>query len=361
MVNRTKTQHQTDMKKNDLISVIVPVYNCEKYISEALDSIVNQTYNNLEILVVDDGSEDESPAICDKYATDTRVKVFHRPNCGLSATRQFGIDHSNGEYFVTIDSDDYIASDYVEKLYTAIKKNDADIAVCGVSCFSDRSDKISAVYIPNCTHEKLVLTKELLSSDFYRISEDFLMTDSWNKMHRTQFVRDTNVRYELPHIYIGQDMWFELRLALHCPVYCTCCESLLFHRKHGDSMMTRKSIHWQEGFEILTEKLIEDSKLLGIALRKQLTKVYYGMIGILVLNILFCGASFKETHARFQTLVKRNKCFLIKHSADIEGYKGFKTFKVSKYPIPLFILNSTFWMDAMILMIKVLYKIKSKF
>lgn len=110
------------MTNGELISVIVPVNNCEKYVADALDSIVNQTYRNLEILVIDDGSTDGSPAICDGYSTDARVKVFHRPNSGLSATRQFGIDHCNGAYFVTIDSGDYVAVDYVEKLYSAIKK-----------------------------------------------------------------------------------------------------------------------------------------------------------------------------------------------------------------------------------------------
>jgi len=307
--------------------------------------------------VIDDGSTDGSPAICDKYAIDSRVKVFHRWNSGLSATRQFGIDHCNGAYFVTIDSDDYVAVDYVEKLYAAIKKNSADIAVCSVSCFADGSDKIDAVYRSYCTDEKLVLSYELLSSNYYKYYEGLILTDSWNKMHRTQFVRDTNVRYGLSNRYVGQDMWFELKLALHCPVYCSCCESLLFHRKHQGGMMLGKSIQWQEGFEIITDSLIEDSRLLGLSLGKQLAGVYYGMIGILIQDIFGHGGGLKETHARFKTLVTRNKRYLLKNKDNLERFNGLETFKVSKYPIPVFFLNNALWLDAIVITRRMLSKL----
>ena len=105
------------MYSDDLISVIIPVYNCEKYVRQTLDSIVNQTYRNLEVLVIDDGSKDNSLAICREYLTDERVKVFPRENAGVAASRQFGVDVCRGAYFVTVDSDDYVALDYVEKLY----------------------------------------------------------------------------------------------------------------------------------------------------------------------------------------------------------------------------------------------------
>lgn len=340
--------------------MIVPVYNCEKYLSQALDSILNQTYKNLEILVIDDGSTDGSPAICDKYAKDSRVKVFHRQNSGLSASRQFGIDNCTGAYFITTDSDDYVSDDYVEKLYAAIKKNNADIAVCGVSCFADGSKKIGAVYMPNCAQEKLAVTKELLSTDFRRMFEDFILTDSWNKMHRTQFVRDTKVKYVLSNRYVGQDMWFELKLVLHCPVYCTCSEAMLYHRKHQGGMMAGKNINWQEGFELTTDSLIEDSRLLGIPLKNQLTEVYYGMLGILILNIFFYGGGIKNVHASCKALVERNKSFMEKTGDKLEHFNGFKTFKLSKYPMPMFILGNALWLDAAILSLRLLYKIKSK-
>ena len=92
-----------------LISVIVPVYNAEKYLRECLDSIVNQTYKNIEIILVDDGSTDGSGAICDEYADkDVRIKVYHIPNGGASNDRNLGIDNADGEYLMFVDSDDII-------------------------------------------------------------------------------------------------------------------------------------------------------------------------------------------------------------------------------------------------------------
>lgn len=130
---------------SDLISVIVPVYNVEKYLKQTLDSVINQTYRNLEILVIDDGSTDGSPAICDEYLKDYRVKVFHRQNVGVAASRQFGVEMCKGTYFVTLDADDYASADFVEKLYGAIIKNEADVSVLGVSCFADGTNESSTL------------------------------------------------------------------------------------------------------------------------------------------------------------------------------------------------------------------------
>jgi len=226
---------------DELISVIVPVYNCEKYVAETLESIVKQTYRNLEILVIDDGSTDGSPAICDSYTSDSRVQVFHRQNVGVAASRQFGVDNCRGAYYVTLDSDDFVSLDYVEKLYSAIKENDADISVCGVSCFTDTPDKVTAVYLPKGAEEKLTVTPKVLASDFYKLSRDLILTDSWNKMHRTQFVRDSHVRYELEKKYTGPELQFEHRLAIHCPSYCVCrefCCSIATVQAHACSEKT---------------------------------------------------------------------------------------------------------------------------
>ena len=109
---------------NPLISVVVPVYNVEQYIRECVDSIVSQTYCHLEIVLIDDGSLDNCPVICDEYAKkDSRIKVVHQKNGGLAKARNVGIENSSGEYITFIDSDDYIASNYIEILYRGIIEN----------------------------------------------------------------------------------------------------------------------------------------------------------------------------------------------------------------------------------------------
>lgn len=115
----------------ELISVIIPVYNQEKYLNKCIDSLLTGIYKNIECIIVDDGSTDKSPELCDEYKKDERVVVIHKENGGLSSARKAGFDVAKGQYVTFIDSDDYVAKDYVEKLYDALKDNNADISVCG--------------------------------------------------------------------------------------------------------------------------------------------------------------------------------------------------------------------------------------
>ena len=118
-------------KINDLISVILPIYNVEKYLRKCVDSLLKQTYKNLEIILVDDGSPDNCPLICDELAKiDSRVKVLHKKNGGLSDARNYGLDHCNGNYVVFVDSDDFVNINMIDYLYKAIKNQNADIAIC---------------------------------------------------------------------------------------------------------------------------------------------------------------------------------------------------------------------------------------
>lgn len=123
---------------NPLISVIVPIYNVELYLRDCVDSIINQTYSNLEIILVDDGSPDRCPEICDEYVKiDKRVKVIHQENGGLAHARNVGIANSKGEYLTFIDSDDYVSKCYVESLYRGLMEYDADVSIASFHPFKD--------------------------------------------------------------------------------------------------------------------------------------------------------------------------------------------------------------------------------
>ncbi|MBR2994465.1 glycosyltransferase [Candidatus Saccharibacteria bacterium] len=115
-----------------LVSIIVPVYNVGDYVLKCLDSLNDQTYENLEFIIIDDGSTDKSGEICDVFAKkEKRAKVFHKKNGGLSSARNFGIKKARGEYICLVDSDDWVQAEFVEKLVEAVEKDKADIAVCG--------------------------------------------------------------------------------------------------------------------------------------------------------------------------------------------------------------------------------------
>lgn len=116
----------------ELVSVIIPVYNVEKYLNRCVRSIRRQTYKNLEIILVDDGSPDGSGAMCDRFAAeDSRIKVIHKENGGLSDARNCGVASAAGNYIVFLDSDDYVAENHIEFLYQSLIENGADIATCG--------------------------------------------------------------------------------------------------------------------------------------------------------------------------------------------------------------------------------------
>lgn len=159
------------------ISVIVPVYKVEPYLRKCLDSIVGQTYRNLEIILVDDGSPDNCGAICDEYAArDERIKVIHQPNGGLSAARNTGLDIATGEYIGFVDSDDWIEPDMYEYLLSGARQTEADIAVCGI--FEELPNRQNI----RCWHEAETFDtesglKELLLRKKYSHS-------AWDKLYR---------------------------------------------------------------------------------------------------------------------------------------------------------------------------------
>jgi glycosyltransferase involved in cell wall biosynthesis len=120
--------------KDELISVIVPVFNVEKYLDKCIFSIKSQSYKNLEIILVNDGSPDNCPAICDQHAiNDLRIKVIHKINGGLSSARNAGLDIATGKYVTFVDSDDYVTQDYIEVLFNILKKTDSQISVGNIS------------------------------------------------------------------------------------------------------------------------------------------------------------------------------------------------------------------------------------
>ncbi|MGO4709805.1 glycosyltransferase family 2 protein [Chryseobacterium sp. 2TAF14] len=169
--------------KNPLITIIIPVYNVEQYLEKCLDSVITQDYPDLEIILVDDGSPDQCGEICDSYAKkDSRIKVIHKKNGGLSDARNVAIDVASGEYITFVDSDDYVSDDYVSTLYELIKKNDCKISASGYIRFG-QDDELK-------DGNKVI--KEYVFSGDNAIKEMFYQkkfdTSAWAKLyHRSLF------------------------------------------------------------------------------------------------------------------------------------------------------------------------------
>ena len=182
-----------------LISVIVPVYMVERYLSRCVDSILAQTYTNLEVILVDDGSLDSSGKMCDEYAQrDHRIKVLHKENGGLSSARNAGIELAAGVYITFIDSDDWVANDYIVTLYTLLEKYDADMSVAGYIRVKNNTINI---FEDKKAHEKLYSKHEyLLKILKYKTQEN--VQYSWGKLYKN--FKNTDLRF--PEGLIDEDV-----------------------------------------------------------------------------------------------------------------------------------------------------------
>lgn len=177
-----------------ILSVIVPVYNVEQYLHKCVESILNQTFKNIELILIDDGSTDISSQICDEYKEkDRRVCVYHKKNGGLSDARNYGIDHTNGEYIAFVDSDDWIDIGMYEAMMNAIVDNDADIVVCGHR----------VVTLDGQIEETVVFDKPILMSGKDATKEilrdESMPSFAWNKIYRKSLFKD--IKFPKGRIY----------------------------------------------------------------------------------------------------------------------------------------------------------------
>ena len=178
----------------DLISIVIPVYNVEKYLERCLQSVVDQTYKDIEIILVDDGSTDESKIICDLYeSNDSRIKVIHKENGGLSDARNAGIDIAKGKYISFIDSDDYVEKDYIKSMYDAIKKDNSDISV-SLHVIKYENGKTKFKFENQC--DKIVNAKQALEMMLY---DDGLDLSAWGKLYKTVFFN--NIKFPKGRIF----------------------------------------------------------------------------------------------------------------------------------------------------------------
>ena len=185
-----------------LVSVIVPVYNVLPYLRESLDSVINQTYKDLEIIIVDDGSTDGSDAVCEEYAKDSRVKVIHQKNHGLSAARNVGLDIARGDYIAFLDSDDVYLPDMIQTMVEGIQKSQADVIVC---------EFIRVYSKKNITKKKIKKIHGLIITDEETISRDDaikLVTNKlrpcvWNKLYKKEVWNE--LRFPVGRVF--EDTW----------------------------------------------------------------------------------------------------------------------------------------------------------
>lgn len=184
----------------DLISIVVPIYNVEQYLNQCVLSIIRQTYDNLEIILVDDGSSDKCPQLCDQWADkDGRIKVVHKTNGGLSDARNAGLKVVSGDYIAFVDSDDWIHESFIQKLYEEIIDSEVDICECAVSYVNNEG-----VIIGNrsCKYSEIIYPR--LDAIKALIKEDGIYQTVWNKLYKKKLIED--IYFEVGK-YHEDDFW----------------------------------------------------------------------------------------------------------------------------------------------------------
>ena len=198
----------------ELISVIIPVYRVEEYLSRCVDSVLAQTYENMEVILVDDGSPDGCPAICDAYAAlDSRVRVLHQKNTGLSGARNAGIDASHGKWLAFVDSDDYLAPRFLERLYEVCVDTGSDLGVC-------RWEYVKGEPIPErgSGGVRVYTGREMLANLYTPDGAYFVV--AWNKLYRRELFRE--IRYPLGRIHEDEATTYRIYDQVERAVYVDC-------------------------------------------------------------------------------------------------------------------------------------------
>lgn len=215
--------------ENPKVSIIVPIYNVEKYLDRCMESLLNQTLNDIEIIMVDDGSPDNCPRMCDEYANkDNRIKVIHKKNAGLGLARNSGLEVAKGEYVAFVDSDDYVDCNMYEALYNKAKENKVDAVLCSFyhddngkikeGCIDGMPGKETTIdfltdYIPNVIG---CLPKEK-SNQLYGYSV-------WDILFSREVITKNSIRFESERDFVSEDILFQLD-------YASCASKLLLMPK----------------------------------------------------------------------------------------------------------------------------------
>lgn len=234
----------------ELVSVIVPVYNVEQYLEKCILSIVNQTYKNLEIILVDDGSTDKCPDVCDEWAQrDSRIRVLHKANGGLSDARNAGLDVANGEYIAFVDSDDYVAVEMVEALYHEITQTDTDMCIGGLVTVREDGDFLESV----CVQADQIFDTRTFWFHFYD-TYNFILVIACNKLYKKTLFNTIRFRKEKIH----EDEFIIHSIVQNCGNGISFIDkTTYYYRQRIDSITgVKRTLKSYDGIEALFERIL---------------------------------------------------------------------------------------------------------
>lgn len=272
-----------------IVSVIVPCYNVARYIKKCIQSIINQTYSSIEIIIVDDGSPDETPQILDELILkDNRIKVIHKNNEGVSAARNSGLRIAAGDYIVFVDGDDYLAEDYVSYMLQLAEKDDADFVLSKKWFMRDCQNQISDDYVETISPAEA--TSLLLSP--------YIMVGCWNKMFRKKFLDNNNLQFSTSLFY-GEGLHFITRASQLANKITTGERMVYYYRRNNiDSATTKYTYQNYINGELAIDKIAADIIIKDAVVTNMLA----------IHKSLFCMNALSHTYAQGMNKIYIKDC-----------------------------------------------------
>ena len=300
-----------------LITIAIASYNNARYIERCMESVCGQTYSDIEIILVDDGSTDDTLQRIEKFRSDKRLKVIQKDNGGLSSVRQRALDEATGEFICFIDADDYLSETYIETQLNSIINTDADISVC-----STRFELSDGSYLPKeskefaCTGAKEALKLEAKFLNEGSFPYNITLSDSWNKLYRLSFLRRIGVEFSLPKGFNGTDTAFNWKVALFEPKYSLVEKEEYIHVIYNSSAVHRRKKKLYQGFKIITEQLIDTAKKHGHLelYRKAISRFYYNFTRMAVTDIARESEGLFDCRRSISSFIEEHQEFIAKNN-----------------------------------------------
>ena len=283
-----------------LISVIIPIYKVEEFLDKCISSVVNQTYYNLEIILVDDGSPDNCPQMCDVWASrDNRINVIHKPNGGLSDARNAGIQIAKGDFIAFVDSDDWIAPNMYQMMVDAMEKENADICACGIVVSYPESEKV--LNIPEVVGDSKMILELIYNDTQYPVA-------AWNKLYR----RECWENFRFPNGKICEDTFTTYLLVDHAKKIVQISEPLYYYRIRSNSIMTSEFSHKRMDEEEAWRCNYEYMKAHYPSIAGKAFGFYLQKVNILIHTIPVKEREiYKKEYEYLRNILKRNICFVL--------------------------------------------------
>lgn len=307
------------MSGNPLVSIIMPIYNSEEHLPTTLKSILNQTYKEIEIVLVDDGSKDNSLKVCKNYeAIDKRIRVFTKENEGVSIARNIGIKEAKGKYIQFIDSDDILPENSTSSLVKAGEKHNAEIVIGGFEeRIAIRKDKYK---IKKYTENEKVFSAQDLASYYMVLKKNKMINALWNKLFNSQIIKNNNVFFN-PDLTLGEDLVFNLSCFRVSKTIITIDEIVYFYFiRNGYSLSQKYNVNRYKVYN----KLLETEKKFAESFNVDITEY-------LITNKLYESIFQIESIMKNKEISSGEKKDLIERTKNEWGLNNNKSYKLSRY------------------------------